>query len=189
LNTITILIIAVGLAMDCFAVSISGGLCLPCMKPKDSLKIAISFGFFQALMPLIGWLLGFSFKDYIAAFDHWIAFGALSLIGLKMIIDAIRHKPEQKKFLITDWKVLLSLSVATSIDALIIGISFAFLEVNISKAILIIGVVTFIISLIGLFIGRKASRFTGSKAEIIGGIFLILIGSKILFEHLSLINW
>jgi len=188
-DTLTIFFIGIGLAMDCFAVSFTGGLCLRCIQFKDSLKVSFSFGLFQAIMPIIGWLLGTTFKNYIADFDHWIAFGLLGLIGLKMIVDTIRHKPENQRFLITRWKVLLSMSFATSIDAMIIGIGFSFMAVNILKAIIMIGVITVLISFLGLYLGKKSSKFTGSKAEIIGGLVLILMGTKILFEHLGIINW
>jgi putative Mn2+ efflux pump MntP len=185
LNYLTIFLIAVGLAMDCFAVSISGGMMHRCLKVKDTLKIAFSFGFFQALMPVIGWLLGISFKEFISQVDHWIAFSILGFIGVRMIYEALKKVEKEKRFNINSPSVLLSLSIATSIDALIVGVSFAFLETEILKTILIIGVVTFLISVLGLYLGRKQVFLNGKKAEIIGGLVLIGIGAKILLEHLE----
>jgi manganese efflux pump family protein len=179
-----IILIGVGLAMDCFAVCISCSLVQRDIKTSEALKIAFFFGFFQAIMPVAGWLLGLTFKDLIADFDHWIAFGILGAIGLKMIIEAFK-KENKQELNITKFWVLISLSVATSIDAMIVGISFAFLELNILLTVSIIGFVTFIISLAGIYLGKKFTFISGKKAEIIGGIVLIGIGIKILIEHLN----
>ncbi|HOY31368.1 MAG TPA: manganese efflux pump MntP family protein [Bacteroidales bacterium] len=179
-----IILIGVGLAMDCFAVSVSCSLGKNKITSLLALKIAFSFGFFQALMPVIGWLLGLSFKDMITGFDHWIAFGLLCIIGIKMLIEAFRDE-EKKDLQVTRLIVLLSLSVATSIDAMIVGISFAVLELNILVTVGIIGIVTFLISLAGIYIGKRFTFISAGKAEIIGGIVLIGIGLKILIEHLN----
>lgn len=179
-----IILIGVGLAMDCFAVCISCSLVQKDIKTSDALKIAASFGFFQAIMPVLGWLLGLTFKDLIAGFDHWIAFGILGAIGLKMFIEAFK-KDNKQELNITRFWVLISLSVATSIDAMIVGITFAFLELNILLTVSIIGLVTFMISMIGIYLGKKVTFINGKKAEIIGGLVLIGIGIKILIEHLN----
>lgn len=179
-----IILIGVGLAMDCFAVCISCSLVQKDIKTSYALKIAASFGFFQAIMPVLGWLLGLTFKDLIADFDHWIAFGILSAIGLKMFVEAFKKENKQELNITSFW-VLISLSVATSIDAMIVGISFAFLELNMLLTVSIIGLVTFMISLIGIYLGKKFTFISGKKAEIIGGLVLIGIGIKILIEHLN----
>ncbi len=185
MKILEIILIGIGLAMDCFAVSLSCSLGKCRINNSQALKIAFFFGLFQGLMPVIGWLLGLSFKNQISDFDHWIAFGILSAIGIKMFIEAFQ-KEENKSLQITRIWVLLSLSLATSIDAMIVGISFAFLELNILLTIGIIGMVTFLISLSGIYIGKKFTFITAKKAEIIGGLVLIGIGTKILIEHLNL---
>lgn len=185
---LTIILIAVGLAMDCFAVSVSSGVCNKSLKIKDSLKISFFFGFFQGLMPLIGFFLGFSLKNYISNIDHWIAFLILSVIGIKMIVESFKsNECETNRFDFKSLYVLLSLSVATSIDALIVGMTFAFIEIHILIAVLIIAIITFIISLSGIYIGKKFGLFFSNKAEFVGGTILIAIGSKILLEHLKII--
>ncbi len=184
MKILDIIIIGIGLAMDCFAVSLSCSLGKCKIKKSYALRIAFFFGLFQALMPVLGWLLGLSFKNLIAAFDHWIAVSLLSAIGIKMIIEAFKNE-DQKAIQITQMWVLLSLSLATSIDAMVVGISFAFLDFNIILTTAIIGIITFLITLLGLYIGKKFTFISGKKAEIMGGIVLIGIGVKILIEHLS----
>ncbi len=184
MGILEIILIGTGLAMDCFAVSVSCSLGKNTITPALALKIAFFFGLFQALMPVFGWLLGLSFKGLIAGFDHWIAFGLLSIIGMKMLIEAFKNENE-KDLQITRFRVLLGLSLATSIDAMIVGISFAVLELNILLTIGIIGFVTFIISLLGIYIGKKFTFISAKKAEIIGGLVLVGIGTKILIEHLN----
>ncbi len=177
-------VIAVGLSMDAFAVSICKGLGMPKFQWKNALKAGVYFGGFQALMPLLGFFIGVQFSEIIAQFDHWIAFILLSFIGVKMLREAKEDSEieEQSDF---GAKTMLTLAVATSIDALAIGISFAFLNVEIWAAALTIGMITALFSIIGV----KGGHFLGSKlktyAEIFGGIILILIGVKILIEHLS----
>ena len=181
---INLILISVSLAMDCFAVSIAGG--ATCTKPRiaNAIKVGLSFGFFQAMMPLIGWAIGFSFKDLIENVDHWIAFSLLLAIGIKMLYEAFRKSPEKEKADITKIPTLLLLSVATSIDALVIGISLSILGTSILIAILIIGLFAFIFSVSGYYLGHKIGKMIGNKMEVIGGIILIGIGTKILIEHL-----
>ncbi|HOV10417.1 MAG TPA: manganese efflux pump MntP family protein [Bacteroidales bacterium] len=184
MNIIEIILIALGLAMDCFAVSITCSLGKNNISRPLAIKIAFFFGLFQALMPVAGWLLGLSFKDMISGADHWIAFGLLSAIGIKMIVEAFKAG-ENKELNIRKTMVLLSLSVATSIDAMVIGISFALLKLNILLTLGTIGIVTFLVSLAGIYIGKKFTFISAKKAEIVGGLVLIGIGTKILIEHLN----
>lgn len=187
-----ILLIGIGLSMDAFAVAISKGLSMRKIDYKAGLLIAIFFGAFQAIMPLIGYYAAVNFEKYIVAVDHWIAFGLLSFIGIKAIVEAVKDikNPEKEE---QDFQLkigeLFILAIATSIDALAVGISFAFLSVSIWKSIAIIGVTTLILSFIGVVIGNQFGAKLKAKAEIAGGIILILIGLKILFEHLGIINF
>lgn len=186
-----VLIIAVGLSMDAFAVALCKGLSMKKLSIKYGIIIALFFGVFQALMPLIGWFVSSRFEKYIKAYDHWIAFAILLIIGAKMIIDAIKESrdPENEtefRFKVTE---MLILAVATSIDALAVGVSFGLLEINIWSSISIIGCVTFILSFIGVIIGNFFGNRFRTKAEIAGGIILILLGVKILLEHLGIINF
>ena len=182
---ITIIFIALGLAMDAFAVSITSGLTIKQLQIKHALRIAIFFGFFQAFMPLIGWSIGLSLRGFISKVDHWVVFGFLSAIGCKMIYESFKIESSRKKVDPLNLPVLLILSIATSVDALAVGMSFAFLKVSIITPIAVIGFVTFSLSLIGVFIGDRFGYFLKNKAEIIGGLILIGIGLKILFEHLA----
>jgi putative Mn2+ efflux pump MntP len=169
--------------MDAFAVSIAKGITITESRKKNGVLLASLFGGFQMLMPAIGWLAGLSFKDLIMGVDHWIAFGLLSFIGGKMIYDSIRKKEngkEEKLRLIS----ALILALATSIDALMVGLSFAFLEVSIFEPILIIGLVTFGLSLNGFMFGCSIGKIFGNRIKIVGGLILVLIGLRILIEHL-----
>jgi putative Mn2+ efflux pump MntP len=179
--------IALGLSMDAFAVSICKGLSMSKMSWKNAVIVGLYFGGFQALMPLLGYLLGTQFEAFISNVDHWVAFALLSFIGLHMIKES-RDKCEEcdPSF---DIKTMLTLAIATSIDALVIGMTFAFLRVNIIPAISLIGVITFVLSVIGVKIGNTFGTKYKSKAELAGGIVLILIGIKILLEHLGIINF
>jgi len=170
--------------MDAFAVSITSGLTIKHLRINNALKIAIFFGSFQAVMPVIGWLAGLSLRDFIADVDHWIAFGLLSFIGCKMIYESIKIKSSEKEINPLNVYVLLMLSIATSIDALAIGVSFAFLKISIATPIIVIGAVTFLLSFLGVFVGNRFGHFFESKIEIVGGFILIGIGIKILIEHL-----
>ena len=181
----TVFLIAVGLAMDSFSASIASGIYVRSPKIEDALKVGGFFGFFQAFMPLIGWLGASTLLDVISNLDHWIAFFLLLLIGCKMIRESIDRKNNILKDNMLNKVTLLTLSVATSIDALAVGITFAFLRFPIFSSIIIIGTVTFLLSFLGLYMGSYVSKAFGRKIEIIGGIILIMIGVKILLEHLS----
>jgi putative Mn2+ efflux pump MntP len=182
MDIISLFIIALGLSADSFAVSVSSGIIIPDIKWKQSLKIAFFLGIFQALMPVLGWLIGFSFKDLISNYDHWIAFGLLLLVGLKMVIDGAKSK-HHKKINPAQTMVLIGLSIATTIDALIVGVGFAFLDVNITWASIMIGVVTFSASISGIYLGCRFCKLINYKLDMIAGFVLIAIGLKILLEH------
>ncbi len=183
---IEILIIGISLAADAFAVSICKGLSMKKYDNKKGIIIGLYFGIFQGLMPVIGYLLGTTFKDLITSIDHWIAFVLLSSIGLNMIRESFSKEDESCNEEV-DFKTMLPLSVATSIDALAIGITFAFLKANILVASTIITITTFTLSFIGTIIGNKFGTKYKSKAEFLGGLILIIMGIKILLEHLSII--
>jgi len=177
--------IALGLSMDAFAVAITKGLCLRRMQYKYALITGLYFGGFQALMPLIGYFLGKQFEDYLTSVDHWIIFALLALIGINMILES--RKDEKEKCDTLNFKDMTILSLATSIDALAVGITFAFLHASIFTSIVVIGSTTFLLSFFGVVIGGVFGSKYKSKAEITGGIVLILIGAKILLEHLGYI--
>ncbi|MEM2419367.1 MAG: manganese efflux pump MntP family protein [Candidatus Bathyarchaeia archaeon] len=181
----TILAIAVSLAMDAFSVSIAYGICTKGENKSEALKMASSFGAFQTFMPVLGWVAGKKMLDFIAELDHWIAFGLLLLIGCKMIYETIKEEPPEKAKPLTAC-LLLFLSIATSIDALAVGLSFAFLKVQIAIPIMVIGIVTFTLSLIGGLLGDRLQQLRINKVGVLGGLILIAIGTKILFEHLTL---
>ena len=182
MSFIELLILAVGLSMDAMAVSICKGLSVSKAKPKHLLTVGAYFGGFQALMPLVGFLLGVSFRSFVESVDHWIAFILLLVIGLNMIKEAREDEVEELDACFRP-KSMLPLAVATSIDALAVGITFAFLQVDVVPAVCLIGVTTFILSAIGLIIGNTLGGRSKSKAELVGGIVLIGIGAKILLEH------
>ncbi len=186
MGVIELFLIGVGLSMDAFAVSVCKGLNMRKVNKAHCFVIALFFGGFQAFMPLVGWLLGKQFEQYITAIDHWIAFGLLVFLGGKMIIEALKVEEEEidKKESRLDLKELFVMAVATSIDALAVGITFAFLDVKIVLAITIIGCTTFALSVAGVFIGNVFGSKYKNKAELAGGVILVLIGIKILVEHL-----
>ncbi|GAA0126447.1 MULTISPECIES: manganese efflux pump MntP family protein [Clostridium] len=186
MSIISIFLTALALAMDAFAVSLSIGMKSKNERIKNGLKAGLYFGIFQGAMPLIGWLLGIKFTNYIVKFDHWIAFILLAIIGGKMIYEAIKGEESD---ITSDLsvKVMTILAIATSIDALAVGVSFAFLNVSIVLAASSIAIITFIACFIGVFIGQKLGDVLGGKAEFLGGIILILIGTKILLEHLGIL--
>ena len=209
MDFIELFLLAVGLSMDAFAVAISAGLTMPKLKIKKTLIIGLYFGVFQAVMPLIGYLVATLFADKIIAFDHWIAFVLLCFLGAKMIIGSFKkdycpdrkcpegtcadrtcpggEKPDKKEASVK-FVHMFPLALATSIDALAAGVSFAFLRVNIISAVTFIGITTFALSLIGVKIGNVFGTRFKSKAELAGGIILVLIGLKILLEHLMMPN-
>ena len=178
--------IGVGLSMDAFAASVCKGLGMDRLRWRQAGVLALSFGGFQALMPLLGWLLGRRFESYITSVDHWIAFLLLGVIGGKMIQDAL-HPEEESCSVGFDWQELLALSVATSIDAMAVGVTFAFLQVDILPAACLIGCTTFCLSLVGVWVGRRFGSRWREKAAIAGGVILILIGLKILLEHTEIL--
>ena len=186
MDLLTLLTLAVGLAMDAFAVSICKGLAMREKVLKKGIIVGLWFGGFQALMPTIGFFLGTQFKDQITSIDHWIAFVILGLIGINMVKEALSNDEEQADDSIAV-KEMFMLAVATSIDALAVGITFAFLNVHIVSAASMIGVCTFLISFAGVKIGNIFGTKYKSKAELAGGIILILLGFKILFEHLHIL--
>ena len=186
MNYIEIILIAVSLAADAFAVAICKGLSMKKIDINKSIIVGLYFGIFQGLMPIIGYLLGTTFKDLITSIDHWVAFVLLCSIGLNMIRESFSKEEDNCNDQV-DLKTMLPLSIATSIDALAIGITFAFLKVNIIVSSSIITITTFILSVIGVILGNKFGNKYKSKAEFIGGLVLVLMGIKILLEHLSII--
>lgn len=183
MSYLELFVIAVGLSMDAFAVSICKGLSVRRLRPRHNLICGLYFGGFQALMPVIGWLLGRQFESLIKSIDHWIAFALLVLIGANMIREAVKNEEENLNDSFLP-KTMLPLAVATSIDALAVGVTFAFLDVSIVPAVSMIGATTFILSAVGVKIGNVFGAKYKSKAELVGGIVLIAMGVKILIEHL-----
>ena len=186
MSNLTLFIIALGLSMDAFAVSICKGLAMQKISLKKAAIVGLWFGGFQGLMPYIGYILGSQFEHYITAIDHWIAFILLGLIGISMIKEALGKEEECQDDSLS-FKTMIILAVATSIDALAVGITFAFLKVTIIPAVLFIGVITFILSMVGVKVGNVFGIRYKSKAELAGGIILILMGTKILLEHLGIL--
>lgn len=187
---IELVLIGVGLSMDAFAVSICKGLAMRKVNKKQAVVIGLFFGGFQALMPFLGWLLGSQFERYITSIDHWIAFILLGLIGGKMMMEAVKkEETEEIKQMDPplDLKEMFLLAVATSIDALAVGITFAFLQYPIVEAISAIGVTTFAISIGGVYVGNFFGNKYKSKAEFVGGLILVLIGLRILLTHLGIL--
>lgn len=182
-----LIVISFGVAMDAFAVSICRGLSMSKMNYKNAFITGGFFGGFQAFMPFLGYILGIQFSDYIVSFDHWVAFALLTVIGINMIKESQDNccPIDEDAF---NLKNLLVLSIATSIDALAIGVTFALLKVNISFAVMTIGIITFITSFIGVKLGHDLGSKCKSKAEILGGFILIAVGTKILLEHLGIIG-
>lgn len=186
MGSFEITLIGIGLAMDALAVSVCKGLSMRKMNWKNAIIIALYFGIFQAVMPVIGYQLGTAFNGFVESVDHWVAFLLLSIIGGNMIKDSFDDE-EDKRNENVDIKTMLLLAIATSIDALAVGITFAFFKTNISLAVTIIGIITFVLSIIGVKIGNRFGDKFQNKAELTGGIILIIIGLKILLEHLGII--
>ena len=178
----TLLLLALALAMDSVAVSIAIGSKYRNLRLSKSLMAAGVFGFFQGVMPLAGYLIGVGFAEYVQAFDHWIAFILLSALGAKMLYEAYKDEFDEE---VTDLgtRTLISLGIATSIDAMAVGVTFAFLQTDIWTAAGIIGAVTFLLCVGAVYVGKKLGSFLESKAEILGGLILIALGFKILLEH------
>ena len=183
MSVIELLLIALGLSMDAFAVSVGKGLSVQKIRPRHSLSVGVWFGGFQALMPLIGYFLGVSFASLVESFDHWIAFVLLGIIGFKMIREAMSNDECEATQPDFSARSMLMMAVATSIDALAVGVSFAFLHIDIWSAAAIIGVTTFILSIVGLRIGNIFGCRYKSKAEFAGGAILMIMGVKIVVEH------
>ena len=187
MEVLEILLIAIGLAMDAFAVSICKGLSMKRMDWKKALIVGLYFGAFQGLMPVIGYFLGSTFESLVTKIDHWIAFGLLVFIGANMLKEAFGNDSENCNDNV-DFKTMVVLAIATSIDALAVGITFAFLQTNILLAALATGIITFAVCVIGVKIGNKFGDKYERKAETVGGLILILMGIKILLEHLGLVK-
>jgi len=185
MNFTFIFFISISLAMDAFAVSLASGFSHPKFTVPKALRMALFFGGFQAGMPLIGWYAGTHIQKLITAFDHWIAFILLALIGGHMIYHALLNHSETPRFDPFQLKFLTGLAIATSIDALVVGISLALIKTPILMAVTMIGSVTFLLSFMGVYLGRKSGDLFGSKFEILGGLILIILGLKILIEHLT----
>lgn len=181
---IQVLIIAVSLAMDALSVSIAGGVQTKKVRIQNALKVALLFGVFQAVMPIIGWVIGDVLKGYIAAIDHWVAFVLLGFIGITMIKESLSNEEDKEKKDMLEIKTLTLLAIATSIDALIVGITLSVLQIPFILSILTIGIVTFILCFFGYLFGSKLGEVFGKRIEILGGVALIAIGAKILIEHL-----
>lgn len=187
MSLFTLFVTAVGLSMDAFAVSICKGLAMKKLSWKKALIIGLWFGGFQALMPSVGYLLGSRFEKYVISIDHWIAFVLLALIGINMIRESLSGEEENANDAV-DFKTMLLLAIATSIDALAVGVTYAFLPVQIAPAVSFIGIITFSLSIIGVKIGNVFGLKYKTKAEIAGGVILLLMGTKILLEHLGFLD-
>ena len=189
MSVFEIILISIGLAMDAFGVSIGKGLTMPVGENGRKVTLAFLFGLFQLLMPVIGGLIGRQFIDVISEWDHWIIFGLLGYLGIAMIREGLSDDDDEdddKQFL-GAWEMIM-LPVATSLDAMAVGLTFAFLPINVWEASTMIGVITFGISLIGVYLGKFMGQFVGKYADILGGGVLILIGTKILLQHLGIIG-
>lgn len=180
----SILAIAIGLGMDAFSVAIGVGANTRAISLGPVFRLSFFFGLFQVLMPIAGWSAGVSVANYIAVYDHWIAFGLLALVGGKMIMESFNEEAKDHTVDPTKGLTLIILSVATSIDALAVGLSFAFLKISIFYPSIIIGIVAFLMTAIGMFFGEKLGKIVGKRVEILGGLILIGIGVKILIEHM-----
>lgn len=186
MDIITLILLAVGLCFDTFAVSVSSGIIRKEIIFGQAVRIAIILAIFQAIMPLLGWLGGISIKNWIEPFDHWIALGILTILGIKMIVES-QKDTDEKDIDPLNIKFIISMALATSIDAFAVGISFAIIEVNMLLAVFIIGSVTFIASMLGILFGKKTGSHFGQKMEILGGLILIIIGIKIVLEHYQML--
>ena len=181
-----IVLISLGLAADACAVSLSSGLVIKHLKFNNALKIALFFGISQGLMLWIGWSLGLSFREWLSKVDHWVAFSILFFLGSKLIYESLQSESNSRCFNPLDFYVLLGLAIATSIDALVVGISFSVLKISILLALSVVGFITFALSFLTVYIGHNFGDLLKDKIEILGGLLLIFLGSKILFEHLTI---
>jgi putative Mn2+ efflux pump MntP len=183
-DAVTVLLIAFGLAMDAFSVSVCSGMAGRRLAPRHALRMAAFFGGFQMLMPTVGWLAGSTFQRFISGFDHWVAFGLLALVGGRMVYESVASDSCQRTINPANLGVLVVLAIATSIDALAVGLSLALLDVAVTLPILVIGAVTFTLSLAGVLLGRRTGTLLQGRAEAVGGLILIGIGARILVGHL-----
>lgn len=188
MDFITLLFVAIGLSFDTFAVSISTGIIVNEIRFWQGVRVAIIMALFQTVMPLIGIFLGLQVSEYIKEYDHWLAFGLLTLLGAKMIIDSFKDEEEKQMQNPLKLTNVIGMAVATSIDALAVGVIFAGLDMNISLMAFVVGSVTFIVAMIGMLLGKRAGAHLGSKLDIIGALILIGVGLKILLEHLNIIG-
>jgi putative Mn2+ efflux pump MntP len=184
MDFITLFLLAIGLSFDTFAVSFSSGLLKREIVFWQAARIALVLALFQAFMPVLGWLGGLSVKGLIEPIDHWIAFGLLTILGVKMIVESFKGCEERNANPL-ETKILITMAIATSIDALAVGVSFALIEVNLILAVLTIGLVTFLASMLGILFGKKTCSNLGRRMEVIGGLILIAIGIKICLEHMT----
>jgi len=181
---VTLLIIAIGLSFDTFAVSVTTGLIISHIKFWQAVRVAIILAVFQAIMPVIGWFFGKQIARFIIDYNHWVAFGLLSVLGMKMMYESFKKDKDSQPFNPLKTTVVIGMAIATSIDALVVGVSFAFIEMNIYWSAFVIGFVTFLVAMLGMFFGKKVGGRLGKRMEIVGGVILIAIGVKILLEHL-----
>ena len=185
MDFITLLFIAIGLSFDTFAVSISTGIMVTSLKFWQAIKIAFTLSFFQSLMPYLGWLLGKQVEQLINKYDHWAAFGLLTILGIKMIYESLKMDNNNKPFNPLSLSILIGMAIATSVDAFVVGVSFAFIKTNIYWSVLVIASVTFVASMAGIISGKKAGGRLGKRMEVLGGLILIGIGLKILLSHVT----
>lgn len=185
MNLLSILIISISLAMDAFSVSIGQGIIRRTNRLRLAIRASFSFGLFQMMMPFIGWIIGDNIKG-IEDYDHWFAFALLNIVGGKMIFESIKDAPKRKDLPLVGFIELIILSIATSIDALIVGFSLSLLKVPLILPLVMFGLITFLFSFTGILLGNKIGKFLGNKAEIFGGVLLIAIGIKILLDHLGI---
>jgi manganese efflux pump family protein len=185
MNLFEIVLIALGLSMDCFAASIALGINMKSQRTWHYLRISLAFAVSQGVMPLLGWLAGNTFSHLITEYDHWVAFGILLVLGLRMIYEHFQQQEDKKQINPNKKRVVFTLAFATSIDALAVGITFSFLTIDMTLATVVIALTTLLVSLIGLFLGHRSKSKLSIPAELIGGLFLIGIGIKILIEHLT----
>lgn len=187
MDIISVIVIALGLSLDCFAISITGGIIIKEKRFKRILQFSLLFGAFHVIMPLLGWLLGFKLKEYIEDYDHWVAFVLLSLIGVKMLYEGIKcRKTDSDVSAFIKLLPLLGLALASSIDALVVGVSMAVIDISIYSTAFIIGSVSLVVTFTGGMLGKKISKYVKFRMDIVGGIVLILIGIKIIVEHMLL---
>ena len=189
MGIVEVILVSIGLSADAFAAALCQGLCIPKFKLRFSLGVAFLFGLFQAVMPLIGWVLGSGFRKYIVHIDHWVAFALLSLLGLKMFAEAQKAAPSEAACPVRpSIGQIFALAFATSVDALAAGIGFSVIEIDLFAVITSIGLITFALSFLGVFIGCRFGNRLKTKAEIAGGAILIIIGIKILLDHLGVLS-